>query len=114
MPEDIRGAFRRLGIDRPEKSFVSYPLAQVLFHKMEPVQRQALHTLVGKGLVATQELREGRASLSELGREMYVRELAACSGSERMLVTFLASQFGTVGEDQPGGLYRNTGLRRRG
>jgi hypothetical protein len=51
MSRDVRNEFNALGIDRPEKTFVSYPSAPILFQKMGEVQRQAFRTLVGKGLI---------------------------------------------------------------
>jgi hypothetical protein len=48
MTSDVRKDFNSLGIPRPEKSFVNYPTAPLLFQKMEEVQKQGFRTLTGK------------------------------------------------------------------
>ncbi len=59
MLSDVRRNFRELAIPKPEKAFLSYPSPQMLFAKMEPVQKEALRTLIGKGFIAIDALRLG-------------------------------------------------------
>ena len=66
MPNSTREAFKELKIVRPEKNFVSYPSPQILFHKMEATQKQALVELSGRGLVAIELLDTGTVHLTEL------------------------------------------------
>ena len=47
MPGDVREIFRKLSVPGPEKTFLSYPSAPILFYKMELIQKKAFHALVG-------------------------------------------------------------------
>ena len=96
MPQEVRKAFGAIGVPRPEKSFVSYPSPQILFQKMDEVQRQAFRTLSGKGLIELTQLENGNVAPSEEGRTLFREEfLPLFSGSERQVGAFL------VGRDLP-------------
>lgn len=112
MLNDVRRDFRELAIPKPEKAFLSYPSPQMLFAKMEPVQKEALRTLVGKGFIAIDALRLGRVeSDSEISD---VNDALKLTSSERRLIGFLTSSFARIGAGTPGELRLATGLRRPG
>jgi hypothetical protein len=112
MDSDTRRDFQALSIMRPEKGFLSYPSPQMLFAKMEPVQKEALRTIVGKGFVAIEPLRQGRIEggdkLPEIADTVFVTQ------AERRVVEFLVESFARIGADAPGELRLSTGLRRPG
>ena len=89
MLNEVRRDFQELAIPKPDKAFLSYPSPQMLFAKMEPVQKEALRTLVGKGFIAL-------------------------TSGERRLIGFLTSSFARIGAGSPGELRLATGLRRPG
>lgn len=112
MSRELRNKFNALGVRRPDKSFVSYPSAPVLFQKMAEVQRQAFRTLSGKGLVDLQKLQEGTVVPSSAGAEIFKQRFVPLfSEDERQVAQFLGT---FLGQDQLdiGGLRRSTGLRR--
>jgi len=112
MLSDVRRDFRELSLPKPEKAFLSYPSPQMLFAKMEPVQKEALRTLVGKGFVALDSLRlgkiEGGEKLSEVAASLVL------TIAERRLIRFLSTSFSQIGAGVPGELRLATGLRRPG
>lgn len=113
MPEKVREYFRELRIPRPEKTFLSYPAAPILFHKMEPIQKKALQALVGKRVVSSSDMRRGAAKLSDFGKSFIDENLASASTlPERELVVFLTTSFAVIGADDISELRRRTGLRR--
>jgi hypothetical protein len=113
MPEDIRKAFSALGIPRPENTFLSYPSAPILFQKMGEVQRQALQTLIGKGLINLETLSNGVVQPSLMGAELFEGSMAhLIPQSERPLLEFLTNKFAAIGDDDIFVLRRSTGLRR--
>ena len=113
MKIDVRSQFRELRIPRPEKSFVTYPSARLLFHQMEPVQKDALSALLGKGLAQPVKDDPRVLSLSAEGRSLYDSKLRRhIDDHEIDLATFLIEDFGPVGEDGMRALRESTGLRR--
>lgn len=113
MSEKVREYFRELRIPRPEKTFLSYPAAPILFHKMEPIQKKALQALLGKRVISSSDMRRGIAKLSDFGKAFIDESLATASTlAERELVVFLTTSFAVVGQDDIGELRRRTGLRR--
>lgn len=113
MTDDVRKTFNGLKIERPEKSFLSYPSAPILFQKMAEVQRQALQTLIGKGLIDLESLASGEVISSEPGRALFARQIKGLiAESEKPLLSFLADKFASIGEDDILALRRSTGLRR--
>jgi hypothetical protein len=113
LPEKVRDYFRELRIPKPEKTFLSYPAAPILFHKMEPIQKKALQALLGKRVVSSADMRRGIAKLSEFGRAFIEENLSKASTStEQELVIFLTTSFAVIGLEDIAELRRRTGLRR--
>lgn len=113
MPADVRRSFRDIEVPRPEKTFLSYPSAPILFSKMEPVQREGLRTLVGKGLIDLKLLETGRISPSTESVLILQNVLnTQITSSEQQVLQFLVKSFSTIGIDEPGALRAATGLRR--
>ncbi|MCA9129807.1 MAG: hypothetical protein KDB22_22125 [Planctomycetales bacterium] len=113
MPEKVREHFRELQIPKPEKTFLSYPAAPILFHKMAPIQEKALQALIGKRMVSASDMRRGIARLSDFGQSFIDEKLLSASTStERELVVFLTTSFAVIGPDDINELRRRTGLRR--
>ncbi|TWB35799.1 hypothetical protein FBZ90_11984 [Nitrospirillum pindoramense] len=112
MPLEIRKEFHALSIVKPEKGFLSFPSPQMLFAKMEPVQKEALRTLVGKGFVAVNALRAGKVVADE--KLAQVGDMVVMSSDEHRVVSFLTRAFAGIGAGVPGDLRLATGLRRPG
>jgi len=112
MNREQRKQFNELGIKRPEKTFISFPSPPLLFQKMDAVQRQALQTLTGKGLIDLRKLEKGTVSPSTAGLDLFERKFVPLFGeSERRIGRFIASSF-VLDNSDIGTLRRNTGLRR--
>lgn len=112
MPREVRSEFNSLGIKRPNKAFISYPSAPVLFQKMSEVQRQAFRTLTGKGLIDLDALAKGHIVPSPAGTEVFRNQfLALFADEERRLARFIANSF-AQNEFDISMLRRSTGLRR--
>lgn len=113
MPQEVRRKFNQLRIERPEKAFVSFPSAPILFTRMEPVQREALRTLTGKGLVDREVVQTGTVLPSSLGKDMFEKSLSELlTEDEQHVVDFLVSDFGQIDEQSIAAFRRRTGLRR--
>lgn len=112
MPLEIRKEFQALSIVKPEKGFLSFPSPQMLFAKMEPVQKEALRTLVGKSFVALDALRAGKIVADE--KLAQIGDIVVMNSDERRVVGFLTSAFARIGAGVPGDLRLATGLRRPG
>lgn len=113
MPDEVRKAFNGLKIVRPEKAFLSYPSAPILFQKMGEVQRQALQTLVGKGLIDIETLANGVVAPSPAGSQLFQnRMIQLVPEAEKPLLEFLTARFASIGDDDILALRRSTGLRR--
>lgn len=113
MPLGTRKVFSSLQIPRPEKAFLSYPSPPILFQKMEEVQRLAIQTVVGKGLVDMDTVERGELQLSREGRTLTEKQIIPLLGAdERPLLDFLTTHFAAIGADDVGELRRGTGLRR--
>jgi hypothetical protein len=113
MPEEVREYFKTLRIPRPEKTFLSYPAAPILFHRMEPIQRKAIQALVGKRLISSPAIRRGITRLSEFGKSFVDTHLSSASTSqEKELVMFVTTSFAVIGPEDIAELRRRTGLRR--
>ena len=98
MPMQVRSNFRELGIARPEKSFLSYPAAPLLFHKMEPVQRRAIRAMVGKNLIDLRLYEKRALSLTDDARSLLDTRLKH-SVAELKLAQFIVSDILAIGED---------------
>lgn len=111
MPNEVRKLFMDLKIRRPEKTFLSYPAAPLLFHKMEPVQRRALKAMAAKNLLDRGKFEQRQIDLTELGREV-LHERLDYTDAERELAQFIAVELIAIGEDNIEDLRKRTGLRR--
>jgi hypothetical protein len=112
MTRELRSKFNELGIQRPEKTFVSFPSPPLLFQRMDEVQRQAFRTLTGKGLIDLDKLEKGTVTPSAAGVELFEDRFVPLFGdAERRVAEFVAGSF-AIGNNDIGTLRRNTGLRR--
>ena len=113
MKQDTRRRFTALGVPRPTKTFLDYPAPSLLFAKMEPVQKEAMRAMGGKGLLSMAGLHRGVAELTELGRDVFATSLGGTLASgEEDLVGFLTEDFAASSEVGSQGLRASTGLRR--
>jgi hypothetical protein len=111
MNRDVRRAFGELHIDKPGKSFISYPPAKLLFDKMRPMQMTALRTLVGKDIARSET--GARVTLTGNGRTVIEGSDAfTYLEGESELVVFLTTSFSSLGEGLAGGLERAANLSR--
>jgi hypothetical protein len=111
MPMDTRAAFRHLGIEKPEKSFVKLPAPAILFHKMEPTQKQAIAELSGKDLISNSTLQKGKFELTPEGKKLFI-DSTISTANELALCKFLTSTFLVNEEIGNKKLREQTGLRR--
>lgn len=112
MPREVRNDFYSLRVPHPEKGFVNLPSAPILFQRMDEVQRQALRTLAGKGLLECEALERGVVMPSEAGHTLFNERFAPLlSENEKQIATFIVNTFAPGGTDLAV-LRRNTGLRR--
>lgn len=111
MPNEVRKQFMELKVRRPEKAFLSYPAAPLLFHKMEPVQRRALKAMAAKNLLDREKFDQRQVDLTDLGREI-LQERLDYTSAERELAQFIAVELIAIGEDSIEDLRKRTGLRR--
>lgn len=113
MRQDARKRFNTLKIPRPDKSFLSYPSAPLLFQKMSSVQTQAIQTLIGKELVNVSRLEIGYLQPSERGHALF-RDMTEhfLGEKEERLRVFLSQEFTEKAFGEISELRRQTGLRR--
>lgn len=115
MSRETRKAFRGLNIPRPEKTFLTYPAPPLLFKKMEPIQKEAIRAMAGKGLISVEQFQRGFGELTEEGGETFGHMLMdRLSDGEGRLIQFLTMDFAGSGEMGSVELRRSTGLRRSG
>ena len=115
MSRETRKAFSALGVARPEKSFLQYPAAPLLFNRMEPIQKEALRAMAGKGVLSMNVLQTGVAELTGLGIEVFNSEgVGPFTMDELALIQFLTRDFAANVDDGTSTLRRSTGLRRFG
>ena len=113
MSKDTRRAFWLLNIPRPEKTFLAYPAAPLLFNKMEPIQKKALHAMLGKGLISVERFQLNTVELSERGQSVIGTTLEEkFTTYESNLIRFLAEDFATNSNVDIYALRKNTGLGR--
>ena len=115
MSREVRRSFTALKILRPEKAFLDYPAPPLLFNKMEPIQKEALRAMTGKGLVSSRQLGRGVAQLTVAGQDLFQTVLKeAITPQETALVRFLTEEFAERAEVGASDLRKSTGLRRVG
>lgn len=114
MTIDVRKTFTALRIPKPDETFVQHPSPPLLYNKMSGIQAQALHNIVGKGLVDVELVNNDQYRLSEEGREL-ANQLGAhlVLPGESEVLNFLTTEFSTIGRGKSG-LREVTGLRRIG
>jgi hypothetical protein len=113
LPQLVRTEFQKLAVSRPEHVFVSLPSAPLLFRKMEEVQRQAVRSLTGKGLVDREGVSAGLARLSDKGSTLAADVIRRLSDStEEPLIHFLVTHFAEIDRSDIESLRRRTGLHR--
>lgn len=113
MPADVRASFKDLAIQKPEKSFLTYPTPSILFHKMESIQKKAVQAMVAKNILDSHTLHKGEALLSNFGEDFTEsRVLEGLSEKDAKLINFLATRFSHISEGDSADLRRRTGLRR--
>jgi len=113
MPAAVRALFKDLDIQKPEKSFLTYPTPPILFHKMESIQKKALQAMAAKDLLKSGALHKGEASLSNFGEEFAEFPVVeGLSEKDTKLIEFLAKSFSQISEGDSVELRKRTGLRR--
>lgn len=113
MSQSSRQAFRKLKIPRPEKTFLAYPAAPLLFNKMEPTQREAVHAMLGKGLLSTEDFQFNTAKLSERGQYVVGTAIEEkFTAYESNLIGFLVEHFANNTNVDIFALRKSTGLSR--
>lgn len=111
MTQDVRNKFSDLKIPRPSKCFISYPEAPLLFHKMKPIQKEAINAICGKGIICLEKVKIGLYEISDYGRNTLSIE-NMYSKEEINLCFFLINHFAKDDEISNRELRRRTGLRR--
>lgn len=111
MSAEVRKSFMELKIPRPDKTFISYPSSLLLFHKMEPIQKEAINALRGKGLLSLDDFERGDIKMVQRADGLFPIE-TMCTQEERSLCVFLATIFSNSSEINTQELRRKTGLRR--
>ena len=113
MTQGTRRVYRELKIPRQEKTFLTYPAPPLLFKKMEPIQKEAMRAMTGKGLLSTEQLQRGLGKLTQVGQETFGTILVdGLSNGEVRLIRFLTQDFAASDEVGALELRRSTGLRR--
>jgi hypothetical protein len=111
MSSEVRKSFMALKVPRPDKTFISYPSSLLLFHKMEPIQKEAINALRGKGLMSMDDFERGKVKLDQKAKGLFPFE-TMCTQEEQELCIFLTTMFSNSSEIDNQELRRKTGLRR--
>ena len=113
MSNETRRSFRKLNVPSPEKTFLTYPSPQLLYKKMEPIQKEALKAMTGKVLLSSEQFQKGFAQLTHDG-QMSLKQILVghLSEDEKELIRFLTIEFAQMGNADVDALRRSTGLRR--
>mgnify|MGYP003388463268 CR=1 FL=1 len=111
MSSEVRKSFMALKITRPDKTFISYPSSLLLFHKMEPIQKEAINALRGKGLLSMDYFERGKVKFVQKANGLFPFE-TICTQEEQELCIFLTTMFSSSSELDNQELRRKTGLRR--
>ena len=113
MNRNTRRTFIALKIPRPEKTFLTYPAAPLLFNKMESIQKEAVHAMAGKGVLSIKQLQYGVAELTARGQAVFRTVLVTGLTSDELnLIRFLTEDFTANSEAGTLELRKSTGLRR--
>lgn len=111
MPMDDRKKLMALDIVKPDKAFISYPASQLLFHKMEPTQKEAIISLKAKCLIDIESYKNGYMALNNDGLALLPLN-SILSEQELLLADFLVSRIASNKNDDSYALRKKTGLRR--
>ena len=112
MTKGVRQTFHTLRIPHPKKTFLTYPEPPLLFKKMEPIQKEAIRAMAGKGLLSIMDLHRGYGKLTESGQAMFTTILAdGLSQQEVRLIRFLTTDFAVRVDAGTRHLRQSTGLR---
>lgn len=113
MTQDVRDQFSQLNIIKPEKDFLSFPAAPILFNKMEPIQKKALQTLIGKGLIDENKYKNNFIVKSAFGHEVFLGLSNASENShEKEITDFLINHYSLMAIDEIHEFRKHSGLRR--
>ena len=113
MTMAVRKSFRKLSIANPKSSFLSYPTSPLLFQRMEPIQKQAVHAMVGKGILSAEKLRLGSARLTNRGMNIAEQLLSRQSSKQEIdLLHFLVQEFCAISSEDNHDFRRRSRLRR--
>ena len=113
MTQVMRRSFRELSVPRPETTFLTYPAPPLLFKTMEPIQKDAMLAMTGKGLLSLEHYQRGIGKLTALGLQAFRTTLVEKQSHEEVqLIAFLTRDFVTNGEFGVGELREKTALRR--
>jgi hypothetical protein len=113
LTKAARNELNKLNIPKPQKTFLSYPSAPILFQKMENVQKEAFQSISGRSLIDTKQLQNGMVRLSESGKslcKLHFSELL--TDTEYAVIDFLKKYFSIKQSANITELRGATGLRR--
>ncbi|TWD54447.1 hypothetical protein FB480_103358 [Agrobacterium vitis] len=114
MTNDVRNIFKELRVPKPEETFIQLPSPAILYDKMGGIQAQALHNLIGKGLLDIELVNKDQYKLSKDGRALASQlEPHLVLAGEETILEFLTKDFATLGQGK-GALRKVTALRRIG
>lgn len=113
MTTNTRNSFKNLNINSTKDSFLIYPAPQLLYKKMESVQREALRVMEGKEILTFGYSQKGLVSLTEKGISLFKQiGLDISTESENQLINFLTIEFAPLDNTELDDLRRKTSLRR--
>jgi len=114
MPQEVKTDFRALGIARPEKIFMRLPSSAAVFQDLRIYQNSALAQLIARGLVPTDQLKQGvlAIDLANLPEELSARATAR-NDSDAGVTGFLVGPFSTIPLQGANSVYRKAGLPAR-
>ena len=113
MLAKTRRSFRLLEIPHPKKTFLTYPAPQLLYKKMEPIQKEALQAMTGTGLLSLTQFNRGVGEVTSDGQTVLKKILLErLTGHECDLIRFLTLEFVPRVDSPTLELRRRTGLRR--
>lgn len=114
MPQEMKAAFRGLGILKPEKIFMRLPSPAAVFQDLRLYQNSAVAQLIARGLAPPAQLQQGvlcidPAELPESLRERAEKRNLVDGG----LTEFLVGPFATLPLRGVNNVYRKAGLPNR-
>jgi len=115
MLNDIRKAFRRLDVPKPDQVFLRLPSAAAVFQDLRLYQNSAVAQLGARGLISAEDLRDGLLTVmaSELPDDL-VRRAVERNAAGSDIAQFLVREYSKLPLRGSGGMYRKAGLPARG